>query len=144
MQNEAIVLFDPISSGEAFKTVAKEMGFKVIAVFTKMAEVIHAVYHAKQEILFLDCDEVINSSDEKEILRKLKESKYLIRGAIAATEMGVELADRVAHALGLWCNPIELSEARRHKGRMREILKQSGLSCPDFRSCFSEEEVISF
>lgn len=144
MKKEAIVLFDPASSGEGLKYTAREMGYQVIAVFSQPWKSFQEIYHATQETLFQDCDEVIVSDDKEEILRKLEALPFSIKAVIAATEGGVELSDEVAHHLKLWHNPMEFSKARRDKGAMRQLLKKSGLSCPDFSLCASEEEVRDF
>ena len=141
---KAIVLFNPASSGELLKSTAKELGFKVIAVFVHPMKSFEEIYHVQKETLFRDCDEIIISPDKEEILQKLKASPFTIAGTIGATEGGVELADQVANALNLWRNPIELSKARRDKGKMRKLLKESGLTCPDFAICYTEEEVRHF
>ena len=141
---DAIALFDPASSGLPLKKAARDLGYKVICIFTHSMKSYKRIYRVTSEALFSDCDEVIESDDKEEIVRKLKASKYTIKASIAATEGGVELAEQVADALGLVTNPIELSEARRDKGEMRRFFKKSGLSCPDFALCSSEDEVRQF
>ncbi len=140
---EAVVLVDPVGSGEPLKASAKEMGLKVIAVFALPIQSYENYYHLTRDQLVQECDAVIFSGDKPEVLRELRDAKFSIKGVIAASEGGVEMADQIAHELHLWGNPIELSRARRHKGEMRKIFKKSNLSCPDFTTCTSEKEVIA-
>ncbi len=140
----AVVLFDPVSSGEMLKKTAHEMGFKVIAVFTQSMESFEEIYHVSQEHLFQGCDAIIVSNDITSILEELKKRAFKIVGAIAASEGGVEAADEIANVLGLWKNRFDLSVARRDKGEMRKVLKSSDLSCPNFTICHSEQEATDF
>ncbi len=144
MKNEAIVLIDPAGSAIPFKASARELGLHVIAVFAHPLKSFETFFHSTPEMLIEDCDEVIISGDKDEILKKLQASKFAIKGVIGASEGGVEMADQIAHELHLWGNSIELSHAKRDKGEMRKVVRKSGLSCPDFAICHSEEEVIRF
>ena len=140
----AVALFDPISSATFLKPAAKELGFKVVAVFTKPTSVFVQSFHTTEEALFSDCDEVIVAEEKDEILHALKRSRFTIKAAIAELDSGVELADQISHDLGLWGNSVALSSARRDKGAMRQQLKSAGLSCPNFQLCKSEEEALAF
>jgi biotin carboxylase len=141
---KAIALFDPVGSGELLKSAAKELGFKVVAIFTQPTKSFENLYHTTEQSLFHGCDEIIFANNKEEILQKIKSSKFIIEGACAASEGAVELADQIADALNLWRNRLELSKARRDKGEMRKALKKSGLSCPDFTICYTEQEAIQF
>jgi biotin carboxylase len=140
----AVALFDPINSGATLKTAAKEMGFKVVAVYTKPIQLFKDQYHITEEVLFQDCDEVIIAQDREEILKRLKASPFKIQAAIPGLDSGVELADQIAHDLKLFRNSIGLSSARRDKGKMRQVIKRSGFSCPDFSLCQTEKKLAEF
>ncbi|MFI5333939.1 MAG: ATP-grasp domain-containing protein [Chlamydiales bacterium] len=142
--HDAIALFDPISSAAFLKPAAKELGFKVVGVFTKPIDLFCEIFHTSKEALFSNCDEVIVAESLEEILRQLKLSKFAIKAAVAGIDSGVTLTDQVCNALGLWSNPIVLSNARSDKGAMRKRLKEKGLSCPDFQLCTSEKEALAF
>jgi biotin carboxylase len=142
--SSAVVLVDPASSGAHLKKAAKDLGYKVIGVFTQSKKSFEELYHLKHEVAFEGCDSVIVSSEREEILEKLMYGPFAIKAVIAGSEIGVELADQLTYAFDLWGNAIEYSKARRHKGEMRQALKKSGLSCPDFFLCTSEEDVIAF
>lgn len=141
---DAVALFDPVSSAVFLKPAAKELGFKVVGVFTKPIALFCETFHTTQQALFSGCDELVVAESKEEILEKLKRSKFFIRGVIAGIDSGTGLADEISHELHLWSNPLELSNARRDKGAMRELLKRKGLSCPDFRLCHSKKELLAF
>jgi biotin carboxylase len=133
-----------VSSGTLLKEVAKNQGFDVIGLFTVPMEAIFSGYHLSEEDLFLHCDTVIHSPDPQDALQRVKETAYKIEGVFAGMESGVEMADHLAHALHLPGNPIELSQARRDKYEMREAIRKAGLSCPDFRRCYTERDLWEF
>ncbi|HSW72361.1 MAG TPA: hypothetical protein VLG44_03000, partial [Chlamydiales bacterium] len=141
---DAVALFDPVSTAENLKIAAKDLGFKVIGVFTQPLEFFKKDYHVDKEKLFKDCDEVIQEETVEKIIEKLTDSKFRIVAAIAGPDNSVELADHTAYSLGLYCNRFDLMASRRDKGVMRRVLKESGLPCPDFAICASEEEVKEF
>lgn len=141
---DAIALFDPISSAAFLKDAAKELGFKVVGVFTKPTTLLTATFHTTEESLFSGCDEVIISEQREEIVTKLRECKFTIRAAIAGVDSAVELVDEISHDLKLFGNSLAESKARRDKGEMRKLLKQNGFSCPDFELCKTKEKVLTF
>jgi len=141
---EAIALFDPINSGANLKTAAKELGFKVIGVFTKSIPLFKDKYHVTEESLFEDCDEIIVADEREVILQKLKNSNFTIRAVIAGLDSGLEMADQVAHDLKCFRNPIGLSSSRRDKGKMRKVIQKSGYACPDFSLCQTEKKLNQF
>ena len=57
---------------------------------------------------------------------------YPLGGVVAADDDGVILAAMAAAALGLPHNPVEAVAAARNKYRMRQILLETGISCPRF------------
>ena len=141
---DAVALFDPINSAANLKNAAKELGFKVIGVFTKSISLFKEKYHVTEESLFADCDEVIIADERKAILQKLKNSPFTIRAVITGLDSGLELADQIAHDLKCFRNPIGLSSARRDKGKMRKVIKKSGYACPDFSLCQTEAKLNRF
>ncbi len=141
---DAIALFDPINSAERLKSTAGALGFKVIAIYTRPLTVYETQFHVEEISLREDCDEVVFSDDPKIILEKLRAVRFKIKGAIPGIDSGVELADKIAHALKLPGNRYELSAARRDKGKMRQFLKKSGFPCPDFAICDTEKKVAAF
>jgi biotin carboxylase/SAM-dependent methyltransferase len=65
------------------------------------------------------------SADLDDVLRRLK--AYSPRALLVGCESGVELADTLAHALGLPGNDLARSHARRDKYLMHRALQQAGL-----------------
>ncbi len=141
---DAIALFDPINSGEKLKSTARDLGFKVIAIYSRPLTVYEMQFHVTEDSLREDCDEVIFSDNPEIILEKLRAVRFKIKAAIPGIDSGVELADTIAHALKLPGNQYDLSAARRDKGKMRQFLKRSGFSCPDFAICNTEKKVAAF
>jgi len=99
MNEEAIVLVNPVSSGTPFKMCAKKQGLKVVGIFTQSMKSFENMYHLTPEALFKECDETVVSDNLQEILKKLRASNFSIKGVIAASEGGVEMADQIAHEL---------------------------------------------
>jgi biotin carboxylase len=141
---DAIVVVDLVSSSLFYKPVIKEMGFKLIAVFTKPFSAFDAAFHISEEKLLEGCDEVIVSDDKDQVIQELKKSKFKIRAAFPGLDSGVALADEITHAFHLHGNPLTHSKARREKGAMRRLLKKEGFPCPDFQACKTEKEIIEF
>lgn len=141
---EAIVIVDPVSSSLFLKPVIKEMGYKLIGVFTRPLSDFHAAFHFTDEILLAGCDEVIIGDEKEKVLKELKKSKFKIRAAFPGLDSGVLLADEISHALHLFGNPLANSKARREKGAMRALLKKKGFSCPDYQACKTEKELVDF
>lgn len=140
----AIALFDPINSGANLKLAAKDLGFKVIGVFTRPIQLFKDQYHVTEETLFQNCDAIIIANERREILQQLKESPFTIRAAISGLDSGLELTDQIAHDLNLFRNLMGLSSARRDKGKMRKVIKKNGFSCPDFSICQTVEKLNRF
>ena len=141
---DAVVLFDPINSGDPLKQAASDLGYKVIGIFSCPKSVYETQFHLNEEMLRRNCDQILFSNDIEEILKQLKNSPFSVRASIAGIDSGVNLADQVGHALGLPGNRFDLSSARRDKGRMREVLKEKGFSCPDFSICDTQEKILRF
>lgn len=141
---DAVVLFDPINSGAPLKGAASQLGFKVIVVYTRPLTIYETEFHLDEEALKKAADLVFFSDDVEWICKKIKESPYTLRGSIAGLDSGVELADQIAFAFQLPGNRIDLSSARRDKGKMRAIQKREGFSCPDFAICKTEKEVRNY
>jgi drug/metabolite transporter (DMT)-like permease/biotin carboxylase len=141
---DAIILVEPVASGALFKQTIRSMGYKVVCVFSYSDINYEKHLHSSKETRIQDCDLIVPSADVQDIIRQLKNSIYEIKGCIAGSEGGVELTARLATALGLISTPVELASSLRDKGLMRQTLKKSGLSCPDFKICVSEKEVDQF
>lgn len=141
---DAVVLFDPISSSTPLKEAARQLGFKVIAVYTRPLTVYETEFHLDEKGLNEGADLTLFSDNVEWIYQKIQESGFTPRGAIPGLDSGVELADQIALAFQLPGNRIDLSTARRDKGKMREVQKREGFSCPDFAVCQSEKEIKNY
>jgi biotin carboxylase len=141
---KAVVLIEPVSSGAPLKKAAKELGYRVVAIFAQSMEAFKHLLHLDQEEVVRDCDDYLFSRDFNQIDQWIRSLGHEIQAVIGASELGVELADQLAAKYGLFCNPIQLSKARRDKGEMRKVLQKSGLSCPGFALCSTEDEAREF
>ncbi|MDV2998812.1 MAG: Dapdiamide A synthase [Chroococcopsis gigantea SAG 12.99] len=87
-------------------------------------------------------DNIIYQGDIEETIEHL--SRYNIDFLIVGTESGVELADILAHKMGLPANGIELSKARRNKYEMTEVVRAAGLKAINQIKSSSLDEVVSW
>ena len=140
----AVLLVEPIASGAPYKTAAREMGYKVIAIYGRSEEVYQNTYHMSRSDLEKDCDLCLFLSDLDVIVQSVKSLPFPIRGCVPAMETGLSMAMHLSHRLHLIANPIEMLPYYRDKGFMRKKLREYSLPCPDFAVCRSEEEVRSF
>lgn len=141
----AIVLVDPVSTGRLLKRYVVEAGHKLVGVFTLSEEELrcagkHLPYDEKVE----HCDVVVHSRDAAQILDELEQLPYRIVAVIPASEPGVELADALAHRLGLKGNAVATSAARRDKHEARKAICEAGLQGPAFAACRTREEATAF
>jgi L-amino acid ligase len=141
---DAVVLIDPISTSSALKSVAENLGYKVIAIYTRPLTVYETQFHVDEKTLKEKTNLVFFSDDLPSLYEKLKNSPYKIRAVMGGVDSGVEMADQLAFAMQLTGNSIELSSARRDKGKMRRVQKEKGLTCPDFAVCGKEKDVIQY
>lgn len=141
---DAVVLVDPIGSGEGLKKAVHELGFKIFAIFTRPLSLFEAQFHMTEKELINNCDYVLFSDDLKVILSSVKSHHFKIKAAMTGIDSGSEIADHICDELGLPSNLYELSSARRDKGLMRKLLKEKGFACPDFAICQTEKELQYF
>ncbi|MDN3505762.1 MAG: ATP-grasp domain-containing protein [Simkaniaceae bacterium] len=141
---DAIIIVDPVFSVAKLKTAARDLGYEVICVFFLRLEKCESIWGTDKQKLLTDCTTTIVSDDLEEILREIEALQLTVKGSVAGHESGVELADQIAEKLNLFHNDIKLSTARRDKGEMRRVLKESNLTCPDFTTCTSLQQVMDF
>ncbi|MBU6446871.1 MAG: ATP-grasp domain-containing protein, partial [Verrucomicrobia bacterium] len=139
----ALILVDPFSSGEPFKTTAREMGYKVIGIYTQ-TEDIYEKHHSSRAAREHDCDAVFFSSDIDTLVPSLKALPFSIQGCIPTLDMSVSVAMRLSDRLHLIGNPIDMLPYYRDKSFMRKRLRECSLPCPDFSLCHTSEEVRDF
>ncbi|MFC8538824.1 ATP-grasp domain-containing protein [Streptomyces sp. NPDC057249] len=125
-QREAVILVDPIMTGEAFKETCRSLGFSVVSVYSVSAEVLAEVAPAHR-----DKDDV--SLYVRSPADLPDDFGRPVRAVVPATEPGVFLADTLAARLGLRGNDPARAMARRNKAEMRRLAAAGGLRIPDFR-----------
>jgi len=141
---DAIIIVDPIFSVAKLKTAARSLGYEVICVFSLLPEKCESIWGTGKQQLITDCTNTIVSDDLEKILCEVRALNLPVKASIAGHESGVELADQIAEKLDLFRNDIKLSTARRDKGEMRKVLKESNLTCPDFTTCTTLQQVFDF
>ncbi|WP_058043206.1 ATP-grasp domain-containing protein [Streptomyces roseifaciens] len=125
----AVLLVDPLKSGEGYKKAAADMGLAVVALYTLGVRELNARWPDHT-----DGDDVsLYASDASEALAALGGLDHEIRAVVPAFESAVHIADVVADALGLPGNDVSLAVARRNKAAMRAHAAEAGVRIPAFR-----------
>merc|ERR1719433_192093 len=147
--NPAVVVVDPYTSGATLAQYVADNGYTVISLLSdptsnraksalKMNQLIGEILpHSGSP----------DGDDPKSLARtveKLRARGGEIRAVVAGAEEGVELADRVSHALGLPHNVLDLVSARRNKWDMMEATRAHGVRAAAQKHVFSTEEALSF
>ncbi|MFE9610938.1 ATP-grasp domain-containing protein [Streptomyces sp. NPDC006012] len=122
----AIVLVDPVRQGVPFKAAVRDLGLRVVSVYT------HDYLAGLQGHTEGD-DLSIYASDADNVIRELAAAHIEARAVVPALEAGVHLADVLAHRLGLPGNDHRLAWARRNKAAMRVHARSAGVRVPEFR-----------
>jgi biotin carboxylase len=68
-------------------------------------------------------------------------AEHPLDAIVAVDDSGSLLAARASAALGLPHNSPEAAEAARDKYSMRQLLKRGGVPIPEFRLCFTDEDL---
>lgn len=132
-----VVVVDPYSSGAMLAKPLRRAGFTPVAVTSWPAPT--ATYtHAFRPDEF---DAVASAEGGLARLTQWLERRSPL-AVVPGAESGVILADRLAHTLTPdRCNVVELTEARRHKGKMVRALAERGLATiPSV--CATDPEVV--
>ena len=125
-EKPAVLLVDPIRTGARYKAAARDLGFTVASVYT--------VEYSAGSPGHAEGDDVsLYASDVDEVQRQVVAHGLDVRAVLPTVDTGVELADLVAHRLGLPGNDHALARARRNKAAMRTRALDAGLRVPEFR-----------
>lgn len=136
----AVILIDPIGTGEPFKSCARGMGLFPLSVMTVTAALTSRMASVAPQSHDSD---VVNAKTAKDVLDAIQVRNLKVQAVVPATEPGVDLAESLSGHLGLPGNT-RWPGARRDKSKMRERLQASGLSCPPFIRARSRSDVTSF
>lgn len=123
VQERAVAIVDPYSTGEVLAKRVKDQGFKLILVYT-IANGSNDI--ARHSIDFMDAE--INYNDDLEkTVAELK--KHNVTMVLPGAEFGVLVCDKIMEALKVKVglnNPL-FSEARRSKYVQQEVIRSKGV-----------------
>lgn len=144
---KAIVLTDAASSGLEMREVAKKCGFKVIGYQTQPLDFYKTLGQAYCPPYVNDTsyyDYIIVEPDLSFGLEKLKALPVEIEAVITGSEMGVTPTDTLASKLGLRCNDLALTAARRNKIEMKIAVDRAGLRIAKYKACRTQKDLDQF
>jgi hypothetical protein len=122
-ERRVVVIVDAFSSGRCLAPVFREQGFDCVHV--RSAKVVNPTY----ERSFTPDDfstEILHSGDVAETVEAV--ARHAPEFVVPGMESGVELADILSEALGVRTNGTRLSDARRDKYQMLEMVRASGVA----------------
>lgn len=111
--------------------LAKSMGYRVL---------VTDYFHERPAFAYADFHEVVDITDREATLEVAR--RYRVDGILCdTTDVGVPTAAYVAEALRLPGMGYEVAMNFTHKGRMRRVARQAGLSVPPFRLLGAAEQL---
>ncbi|WP_324607223.1 GTP cyclohydrolase I [Streptomyces rimosus] len=119
----SVVVINPVKSGVKYKKAVKDRGPRLISVYAFNEELLEKRWpdHA-------DGDDIsLYARDAEGVLERLEPYRDDVRAVLSGNDSSVDLADHLAHALGLPGNCVELACARNHEDVMRRVAEQAGL-----------------
>lgn len=148
-KEKAVVLVDPESSGLFMKETISNFGAKIIALITINKNILvdmplEQVPEKENWLAGIGYDCVIFDDDPDRIVKSLSESQYEIIAIIPASEYGVKYSDIIAEKMNLPGNDPTLTMSRRNKSLMKQVARQSGLKCANYKECYLVEDLIEF
>jgi len=125
----AAVVVDPYSSGKYLLQELEQRGVAIIAVrSSRLLGTQFLKSHEANKRYFAELLEFEDLDGLAELTTVVAALPYTVLGVFAGSEPGVELANRLSHALDMpTTNPLELIEARKDKAEMQEALRANGL-----------------
>ncbi|MFE9957070.1 ATP-grasp domain-containing protein [Micromonospora sp. NPDC005299] len=126
---QAVLLLDPVKTGEGYKQAARDLGLRVVSLYTVEQGELNGRWptHA-------DGDDIsLYASTPADIVSAVAEAGLQVVAVVPAMEAGVQLADVLADMSGLPGNDVSLALARRNKAAMRARAAEVGLAIPSFQ-----------
>jgi len=134
-----VVIVDPFSTGADLAPEFASRGWRSVAVLSSSR--LPALYVDK--LRSTDFDRVV--VDDGNVLATAHALGDLSPDAVlAGTEIGVELADALAEALGLPGNRASATRCRGHKGAMARAVRAAGLAAPPFHEAACESDAAAW
>jgi len=127
----AVVVVDPFSSGANIAAMVLTWGYRLILVFSEkdspVAKLVTKGSKVEPTLLVQHDNAHPNKSFAlNQTLAAIQEQGSPILAIIPGAETGVELADLLACEYGTRCNDGSMTEARRNKFKMQEVLRRQG------------------
>ena len=136
-QIQAVLLLDPVKTGEGYKQAARDLGLRVVSLYTVEKATLNDRWPAHA-----DSDDLsLYESAPADIVSAVARTGLRVVAVVPAMEAGVHLADVLADMLGLPGNDVSLALARRDKAAMRVRAAEAGLSIPAFQRVTDLAEV---
>jgi len=145
----AVVIVDPFSTGANLAALVLKYGYKLVLVFSELdspvAKLVAKGTNVNPTLLIQHNNTSSNQEQAiQETLLALDNAGAPILAIIPGAETGVELADRLASRYGTRNNGEELTEARRNKYKMQEVIRREGVRAIVQSLCRDESEVYAF
>jgi biotin carboxylase len=145
----AVAVVDPYSTGANIAAQILKWGYRLILIFSEVNSPVATLVSKGtklQPTLIVQHD---NRHPDQEIalqqtLQALVSSDLPILAIIPGSEPGVELADRLSVSFGTRSNPKKLTEARRNKYKMQEVIRSHGIRAAAQKLAATEEDVLGF
>ncbi|HPF17399.1 MAG TPA: methyltransferase domain-containing protein [Thermotogota bacterium] len=133
-QQESVIIVDGYSTGVFYTPLLKKSGVSVIHVRSTPNDLKAPITQIADQALEKNASYYSMCLDGSQPLDLLCEQLKSTnpKAVIPGCETGVELADQLANRLGLACNGISLSHARRDKFKMYEACSKAGVPILDY------------
>jgi len=126
-KRECVVIVDPLSTGANVSDEILRRGYACVAVISGHVAVEPEANELRHDYL---ATFQYDPSKRDSLLSSLRALPVAIIAVTAGCELGVEVCDWIAEELGLPGNGTEMSEARRDKHMMGEVVRNAGLRAP--------------
>ncbi|WP_260476262.1 6-carboxytetrahydropterin synthase [Streptomyces sp. WAC 06783] len=133
----SVVVIHPVKSGVRYKKAVRDRGHRLISVYAFNEELLE-----KRRPDHADGDDIsLCARDPEGVLERLEPYRDDVRAVLSGNDSPADLADQLAHALGLPGNCVELARTRNHKDVMRRVAEQAELRIPRYRLVGSAADI---
>jgi len=127
----AVVVVDPFSSGAQLAARTISLGYHLILVFSTVDSPVASLVQSGTSLAgtVVQHDDALADADTAlgNTLQQVNSIGVPVVAVVPGAETGVLLADELANRLGTRTNNIKLSDARRNKYKMAEVIRSKGL-----------------
>ena len=129
-REDAVVVIDPLSTGAHTACMLQKRGYKIVALYSLELDKLEQVKNFVPKGLQFSFDAVLALENDnfEQVIDKIRSYGWEIVEVMAGCETGVALCDELSAHLALpSSNGTKLTEARRNKYVMGEIVRASGV-----------------